>query len=352
MKLKQEGERIMSTTTTDSKKNPTPERLMQFAWGYSVPLMIEAGVTLGVFDALEHGAKTAEQLREQTGTSQRGLTMLLNALCSVDLLRKEQNRYALAPESEAFLVSSKPDFRGGLFKHISKQLMAKWMHLNDAIKSGKPVSTVNQQKEGAAFFEQFVEDIFPMSYGAAGALGDALKLPAARETVNVLDIAAGSGVWGVGLAEKSNHVHVTAVDWPEVIPVTRRVARKHGVVDRFNFIEGDINSVNFGSNYHIATLGHIVHSEGQTRSRKLFQRVYDALRPGGTIVISEFTPNDDRTGPANTLIFALNMLVNTDEGDTYTFNEIRSWLTAVGFKDVRQLEAPAPSPLILANKPS
>jgi ubiquinone/menaquinone biosynthesis C-methylase UbiE len=278
--------------------------------------------------------------------------MLLDALCGVDLLRKQNDRYALSPESEAFLVSSKPSFQGGIFKHISKQLMAKWMHLSESVKTGKPATTVNQQKEGAAFFEQFVEDIFPMSYGAAQVLGEALKLPAARETVNVLDIAAGSGVWGVALAQKSNHVHVTAVDWPGVIPVTRRVAKRYGVLDRFNFIEGDINSVGLGNNYHVATLGHIIHSEGEARSRKLLGRVYDALRPGGTIVISEFTPNEDRTGPANALIFALNMLVNTDEGSTYTFSELRSWLTAAGFKDVRQLEAPAPSPLILANKPS
>ena len=54
---------------------------------------------------------------------------------------------------------------------------------------------------------------------------------------------------------------------------------------------------------------------------------------------------------ANALIFAVNMLVNTDEGDTYTFNEIRSWLQEAGFTNIRQLEAPAPSPLILATKP-
>jgi ubiquinone/menaquinone biosynthesis C-methylase UbiE len=343
----------MATTTTDAKKNLTPDRLMQFAWGYSIPLMIESGLKHGVFDALEHGGKTVEQLSQETGTSRRGLTMLLNALCAVDLLRKQQDRYALTPESETFLVTTKPSFQGGIFKHISSQLMSKWMHLNDAVKTGKPVATVNKQDQGgAAFFEKFVEDIFPMSYEAAKVLADALKLPAARETVNVLDIAAGSGVWGVALAEKSPQVRVTAVDWAEVIPVTQRVAKKHGVLDRFRFITGDINSANLGGDYHVATLGHILHSEGEPRSRKLIGRVYEALRPGGTIVISEFTPNEDRTGPANTLIFALNMLVNTDEGDTYTFNEVRSWLTAAGFKDVRQLEAPAPSPLILANKPS
>ena len=62
------------------------------------------------------------------------------------------------------------------------------------------------------------------------------------------------------------------------------------------------------------------------------------------------TPNDDRTGPPFALIFALNMLVHTDEGDAFTFGEISGWLREAGFVKPRQLEVPGPSPLILADK--
>ena len=84
----------------------------------------------------------------------------------------------------------------------------------------------------------------------------------------------------------------------------------------------------------------------------LLKRVYDALAPGGIIAISEFVPNDDRTGPPGALIFGVNMLVNTDKGDVFTFAQISAWLSEAGFVDARQLEAPAPSPLILATKPA
>jgi hypothetical protein len=53
----------------------------------------------------------------------------------------------------------------------------------------------------------------------------------------------------------------------------------------------------------------------------------------------------------NALFFAVNMLVNTDSGDTFSFEEISQWLKEAGFTNARTLDAPGPSPLILATKP-
>jgi hypothetical protein len=101
----------------------------------------------------------------------------------------------------------------------------------------------------------------------------------------------------------------------------------------------------------VATIGHILHSEGRERSHRLLRKTFGALAPGGTIVISEFMPNDDRTGPPMPLIFAVNMLLHTEAGDTFTFAEMAGWLREAGFANPRLLEAPAPSPLLLATRP-
>jgi SAM-dependent methyltransferase len=176
-------------------------------------------------------------------------------------------------------------------------------------------------------------------------------VPGGSTPISVLDLAAGSGVWGIALAEQSPQVRVTAVDWPAVIPVTQRVAGRRGVADRFRFVAGDLLEADFGAGHHIATLGHIVHSEGESRSRALFDKTFAALAPGGTIAIAEWLVNDQRTEPLPSLIFAVNMLVNTDAGDCYSFNELRGWLRAAGFRDARTLETQGPSPLVLADKP-
>jgi len=100
----------------------------------------------------------------------------------------------------------------------------------------------------------------------------------------------------------------------------------------------------------VATLGHILHSEGVERSRALLRRTQAALAAGGTIAIAEFLVDADRRGPMNGLIFAVNMLVNTEAGNTYSFDEIAGWLTEAGFTNPRQLPSPGPSPLILATR--
>ena len=192
--------------------------------------------------------------------------------------------------------------------------------------------------------------MYPLNLAAANALADALELDKAPGPVTVLDLAAGSGVWGIALAKRAPRVRVTAVDWPGVLPATRRTAERQGVADRFRFVAGDLLAVEFGTGYQVATLGHILHSEGETRSRELLAKTAVALAPGGTIAIAEWLVDPDRTGPPIGLIFAVNMLVNTDQGDTFSFDEIAGWLREAGFRDARQLEVPGPSPLVLATK--
>jgi len=330
----------------------TPERIQQLAWGYAPPLMIEAALHHGVFDLLDGGSKTAAEVAAQSGASARGLRAVMNALAGLELLTKDaEGRFGLTAESAAFLVSSNPGFLGGVIRHTSTQLVPKWLALSEVVRTGKPAASVNREKAGAEFFHSFVEDIFPMSYPSAQRLAELLEIAAAKKPVSVLDLAAGSGVWGITLAQKSPRVTVTAVDWPGVLDVTRKVAARLGVAGRFSFVAGDLASADFGRGHHIATLGHILHSEGEKRGRALLKKTFEALAPGGTIAIAEFLVDDARTGPPVSLIFAVNMLVNTDEGDTWSFSEIAGWLREAGFRDPRTIEAPGPSPLILATKP-
>jgi predicted nicotinamide N-methyase len=338
--------------TTLNTAPVTPERIQQFAWGYGPPLILEAAIRHRVFDVLEGGAKTVTEVAKETNASERGLTAIMNALVGLEFLAKDRDgRYSLTPESATFLVSHKPGFMGGLIRHGSEQVIPKWLHLNEIVATGRPAAAVNQQGEGSEFFQQFVNDLFPISYPSAQALARYLDCNVEGRMIRVLDLAAGSGVWGIAQAQCSDAVHVTVVDWPGVIPVTRKTVARFGLSERFTFVEGDLDEADFGSGHDVAILGHILHSEGGDRSRALLARTFKALKSGGTIAIAEYLVNPDRTGPPHALLFAVNMLVNTDTGDTYSFEEIAGWLAEAGFVNARTLEAPGPSPLILATKP-
>ena len=330
-----------------------PERLMSITWSFAQPLAIDSAIQSRVFDVLDSGRKTLAEISKETGASVRGLAAVLNLLAHIHLLAKSADGYySLTPESAAFLVSGKPGYMGGLIHQIAARLADSFLHLPEIMRTGKPVEGGGAETpEAAPFFEQLVADIMPLAYPAARTLAEVLGVSRATESVSVLDLASGSGVWGIALAQASPHVSVTAVDRPSVLTVTRRMAGQYGVAHQFIDLAGDLFEVDFGKGHAAATLGNILHMLGAEENRALLKKTFHALMPGGTIAIGEFLVNDDRSGPLVPLTFAINMLLHTSKGNTYSFAEIRSWLEEAGFVNARLQPAPGPSPLVLADKP-
>jgi 3-hydroxy-5-methyl-1-naphthoate 3-O-methyltransferase len=342
---------LSTNTSKETQQQVTPQRIMQMGWSFVLPVAIESAVRNRIFDILDAGPLTLEQICQQTGCSPRGTEALINLLVSIDLLSKStEDKYELTAESSTFLVSTKPSFQGGIFNHFSKQLMPQFLSLEGVVRTGGPVKKVNTQAEGAIFFRDFVEDLMPLSFPAARAVAQYLATDQHKTVNRVLDLAAGSGVWGIAMAQAFSNAQLTAVDFPEVLEVTRSMVKKFGLEDRYHEIAGDILQVDLGRNYSVALLGNILHSEGDERSRALLRATYQALENNGTLVIAEFLLNEDRTSPTAAAIFNVNMLVHTEHGRVYTFTELRNWLEEFGFRNIRTFEVPGPTPLILAEK--
>lgn len=330
---------------------------MQLTWGFAPPLVIHAALKNGIFDSLDRSPKTSVELASELGISERGAAGVVGGLLAVGLAQKQPDgRFRLAPDASAFLVHGKPEFQGGLIEHVQGDLIRSWLDLAEVARTGNPQGPLDRREDnGAEFFERLVPALFPMNYAAARALAASLSYGGSdngKGPVKVLDVAAGSGVWGIAQAQASPRVHVTALDSESVLAVTKRTVESHQVAGQFDYLPGDMRTVDFGKGYSLVILGHILHSEGVTRSQELLQHCFDALAPSGTVAIAEFLVNAEHTGPPLGLFFAINMLVNTQDGSTFSFEEIGSWLRSIGFTNVRQLEVPGPSPLILADKPA
>src|SRR4051794_16701965 len=111
-------------------KKLTPERLQQFGFAYAPPLIISAAVNNNVFDTLQRGPKTVEQVTKETGGSPRGLRTIMDALVGLELLKKDrQSKYCLTPESHAFLISEKPGTFAGFFGSILPVMISRWLRL-------------------------------------------------------------------------------------------------------------------------------------------------------------------------------------------------------------------------------
>lgn len=320
-------------------------------WAYAKTSVLASAVELNIFTHIANGKKTVVQISRAAKSSRSGTERLLNALVGLGLVNKNKaGIFSLRPESAEFLVRGKPRYLGDMSLH-SLRLSKTWLHLAQSVRSGKPY-TVTDQKEGAEdYFPRLVRGLFQMNYPCAKYAASYLK-GKRKKISDILDVASGSGVWSIAIAEEFKEARITVLDFPEILKITREYINRHNLSSRYKYSQGDLRDTDFGNErYDLVILGHICHSEGKIYTQQLLKKSFRALKKGGVLLIAEFLLNYDKSGPLLPLIFALNMLLNTDEGDVFKITELKRWIVNAGFGRVEILDkAPSVSPLILAFK--
>ena len=334
---------------------PTPDRVMQLAWGFAGPEILNSALDLQLFGHVAKGAQTVEALVSATGASQRGMAMLVDGLAAFGLLLREGPRekakYRNAADADLFLVPGKPSYVGGFIQFHAGFIAKNWHQLTECVKSGRPVFAADTPEKGVPVWHLLVDALFNVGFPGAQGLAQEILKSNRQRPLQVLDVACGSGVWGIAQCLAEPTTRATFFDLKETLEHTRRFVATHEIGARADYLEGDLRQTEPpAGRFDVAILGHICHSEGAEHTQRLFAKMARALKRGGTLAIAEFLPDDDRLAPPLGLIFALNMLVMTSEGATFTFAEYRRWLESAGFKDVRQLPGPTVSPLILATR--
>jgi ubiquinone/menaquinone biosynthesis C-methylase UbiE len=310
-----------------------PQAVLQMHFAMLPARALAAAVQLDIFSPLADGPRDAAAVATTLGASPRGVRMLLDAMAAVRLLDKSGGRYALTPLARAHLLRASPDYVGALLE--TDEMWNAWAGLPGAVRAGRPVMAVDREERAAEFFPVLIRSLHVMNRAPARELAAAL----ATRGGTALDVACGSAVWSIACAEADPALRVVANDFPRVLDETRRYVARHGLGERYDYLAGNLRTVDFGSErYDLALLGHIVHGEGERSSRDLFKRLHRALRPGGRIAVIDFVPDEDRAGPPPAVLFALNMLVHTEEGDTFTLSEYTSWLTEAGFREVKPID--------------
>jgi ubiquinone/menaquinone biosynthesis C-methylase UbiE len=337
-----------SAVRSNGMNKVSPEQVVDDLCGEWRTWTLAAGVQLGLFDHIAVGKQSAAEIAAAAGAAERGVERLLDALTGLGYLKKKNDGYGLSPVARKFLVSSSEFYIHGLAA-FAAHMSQSWQRLAEVVRTGRPVVDVDSEKRAREFFPALVKHIFPQSFTAASAAVEALPAKTRNGIKSILDVAAGSGAWSIPFARALPAAHVTALDFPEVLSITREFADRFGVGDRFDYLEGNLRQTDFGrARYDLVILGHILHSEGEERARDLIRKSCAALNKGGCLLIADFVPNDRRTGPAKALLFGLNMLIHTEQGEVFTMRQLRGWLAESGFNKVKTIPAPAPSPLIVA----
>jgi predicted O-methyltransferase YrrM len=336
----------MSEPTT-AIKQPTPDRVMQFATGGWACSILGAAARHGIFTALEGNPGNAESVAQATGISLRGAQVLLDGLTGLGLLTLSQGRYQNSPDASAFLVKGKPSYLGAIAE-VFLEDFGSWQKLPNAVKTGLPAATHRADMVDNPFWHMLVPAIAALSFPVAQLAAEKLGIAKAG-AISWLDVGGGSGVWSAVWLGANKQARGTQLDWPTVNHIARQYVGNFGVADRFQTIDGDFHTTDFGSGqYDFAIFAHIAHQESPADNTAIFQRLRQALKPGGTLIINDFVLSDERTGQPFAMMFASQMLLVTKDGSTWRQSDYREWLRKAGFQSVEIVPTPTPATLVIA----
>ena len=311
-------------------KNWTVEDLVQLARAYQPACVIGAAAELDLFAKMGTLSFTAEEAAERLAADLRGISTLLDALAALELLQKDSDRYTVPETASVLLNGSHPGNQLGLIRH-QLNCLRRWSKLAHVVKTGEAapfdVSILGEKAD----YESFIEAMDNVSKPVADKVIGESNLPAFSL---LLDIGGGSGTWTIAFLQAEPGAKAIIFDLPQVRTQAEDRIKRAGYAERVSFVAGDYYTDALPKGADLAWLSAIVHQNSREQNRSLFSRVHQALQPGGVIAIRDMVMEPSRTRPVMGALFAVNMLVGTRHGGTFTFEELRDDLSASGFSGV------------------
>jgi ubiquinone/menaquinone biosynthesis C-methylase UbiE len=169
---------------------------------------------------------------------------------------------------------------------------------------------------------------------------------------NLIDVGGGSGVYTIAALQAAPEMRATIFDRPLVTEIARQKLAEAGMTDRVRLVNGDFYVDPLPDGHDLALLSAIIHQNDSEQNVELYRKISRALVPGGTLVVRDFVMSEDHTEPPDGAFFAINMLVNTPGGSTYSFEDIREDLEAAAFVDAELVHRGEMDSLVSARKPA
>ncbi len=337
--------RMLAALKAHDASGVMPDDMMQKIRGFQTSRVILSAVELDIFTAVGQKADVAE-VAGRAGIDPRAAEMFLNALAALDLLEKKDGLYFNTPLSSRYLMEGSPDdSRAGIMHSV--HLWDRWSTLTDCIRKG---TSVTYKEPSERREDQTTSFIAAMHKNAALRVSPVVGAIGIDGAKKVLDVGGGSGAYSIAFARANPNLHADVFDLPNVIPIAQQHIDEAGLSDRVTTRPGDFRKDEFGGDYDMVFISAICHMNSPGENIDLLRKAFGALSPGGRVVIQDFILVPDKTSPVSAALFALNMLVGTRGGSSYSEQEYEEWLKATGFSDIKLMRLPGPAALMLAHR--
>jgi precorrin-6B methylase 2 len=310
------------------------EKLFEMGRQFQPTCVLLAAAELEIFELFRDDAKlSAAQLASEIGSDFRATTILLDALAALGILRKEKETYSLPPALSQSLLSDGKTSVLSMLQHQANCLR-RWSELAWVVKNGTPPGRRSSLRGDKGDLQSFIGAMDNVSAPVARAVLQDLKLSSMQE---LLDLGGASGSWTIAWLNLYPRARAVLYDLPEVIPMAKERVGKTGLIERTEFVAGDFNSDPLPKGFDTVWLSAIVHQQSRRENTGLYQKIRASLHPGGRLLIRDIVMDDPHTEPPAGALFAVNMLVGTSSGGTFSLREFEEDLKAAGFKEVQQL---------------
>lgn len=310
--------------------------ILEMVRGFQPACVVIAGADLDVFTLLHARPMSAARLAAKLKGDERATTVLLDALAALGMLAKGSGNtpvYSLPKALEGILTEDGPHCVLGMLRHLGNCLR-RWGDLAGVVLSGKPAARRPSVRGHGGDLDSFIRAMHevsqPMSVPLIGSLGP-------MKFKHLLDLGGASGTWTIPFLRMNPGARATIFDLPEVIPMARRTMAKAGLAGRVSFAAGSYHKGSMPKGADLAWVSAIVHQNSRAENRAMFEKVFKALEPGGRLLVRDIIVDSTRTRPVGGALFAVNMLVATEGGATFTFDELREDLVHAGFGKVKYL---------------
>lgn len=327
--------------------------LAALASGHAEARAIQTALKLEIFEVLESAPLEEGALAEAVRADRRATALIANAMASLGLLEKRNNRYSLTEASRRYLLRSSADYFGGLIL-FDEAIFQTWTNLEQTIRSGAPARATDMFQNRPEETERFIRAMDSLTRARGDPVYVADRLDLSRVS-RLGDIGGGPGTYSVAMLRRWPHLRAAIYDLPATLEVARRILREREpeALERIELVRFDYLYDEIPARCGALFMSNIIHSEDETDNVQILRKCFRALEPGGMLIVKDHIMNADLTEPRAGAIFALYLLLTT-RGRDYSFDEVSRWLRDAGFVDVRHEALPSPpftSSMVIARKP-
>jgi SAM-dependent methyltransferase len=324
-----------------------PGTLLQASGGYWQACTLHAGVKLDLFSILSKAPKTAAQMADEITADMRGLSMLLDALAAMHLLDKRGEIYHVTDAAALFLSRESDRYIGHMIMH-HHHLVASWSQLDVAVKTGMPVRSGTGGHDDRRR-EAFLLGMYNQASQQAPQIVQHVNLAGRRK---LLDLGGGPGTYAIHFCHHNPQLEAVVFDLPTTRPFAEKIIGRHELSRRIQFKAGDYTEDELMGRFDVVWLSHILHAEGPDGCRQLIAKAAAVMESGGMMIIHDFILADTMDEPLFPALFALNMLMGTDRGQSYSESQIRQMMEKAGLYQIERLDyqGPTESSIMVGNK--